>query len=119
MESNNKILQETREKKIPELIKKYEKLVDNIFNAVGEPIPKFQDKANSEDVVIITSEQQLFNFIDVRKSALSTANYMLNKINELELELHNPKALLKDEEDVPAIPINYAKQRAQAKKLAT
>jgi len=121
MENNEKLLQETREKKIPELIKKYEKLVDNIFKAVGEPLPNFSNKFDeATGVVIVTNEQQLFNFIDARKSALSTANYMLNKINELELELYNPKALLKEEEDeIPATPINIAKQKALAKKAIT
>ncbi|WP_430611484.1 hypothetical protein [Flavobacterium sp. JP2137] len=105
METSNQALQEIRKATIPDLIKKYQKLVDDIFKAAGAPLPTFlnvEDKETGE--VKYTSEQQLYDFIDVRNSALSTANNILIKINELQRELYDPTFW--DKESVEEISTN-------------
>lgn len=90
---NNK-LQESRRKSIPYLVSKYQKLVDEIYDAVTKPLPVFIDKTievEGRDSVIITAEQQMFSFINVRNNALDNANSMLLKINMLEMELNAPQ----------------------------
>lgn len=92
-------LQETRKKEIPDLIKKYNKLVDNIFDAVSKPLPEFVD-FEKDGEVLKTAEQQMYLFIDVRNKALDNANNILKKINELENELNDPDYYKKQEESL-------------------
>ncbi|MCP1996659.1 hypothetical protein [Flavobacterium sp. HSC-61S13] len=90
METNNQ-LQEIRKATIPDLIKKYQKLVDDIFKAAGAPLPVFSNILDKDtDETISTAEQQLYAFIGVRDTALNTANSILIKINELQRELYDP-----------------------------
>jgi tRNA(Glu) U13 pseudouridine synthase TruD len=87
-------LQESRKKSIPDLVAKYQKLVDEIFAAVTAPLPGFKDitkEGEEGDAVIITAEQQMFAFINVRDRALDNANKMMEKINMLEMELYAPE----------------------------
>jgi hypothetical protein len=94
--SDNKRLQESRKKSIPDLVLKYKKLVNETFDAVTKPLPTFEDRINDKDEVIATAEQQLFSFIDIRNKALDNANNMLAKVNELEIELHAPELFESD-----------------------
>lgn len=110
-------LQKTRKKKIEELIKWYQKQVDDIFTYASQPLPIFAEVKDKDDLVIMTAEQQVYEFIDVRKKALGNANYMLNIINELENELLDPnyKKGGEEEEKNKEEPkkINRAKKLAQ------
>lgn len=92
----NSRLQETRKTEIPELIQKYKKLVDNIYEAVTKPYPKFKD-FEKDGEIISTAEQQMYSFIGARNRALDNANDILEKINELENELHDPDYYKKQE----------------------
>lgn len=89
--SNQSKLQESRKKSIPDLVNKYQKLVDETFDAVTKPLPSFNNVINEEGEVLMTAEQQLFSFIDIRNKALDNANSMLSKVNQLEMELNNPE----------------------------
>lgn len=93
----DKYLQETRKREIPDLIKKYNKLVENVFDAVSKPLPNFKD-FEKDGEVIKTAEQQMYSFIDVRNKALDNVNDILKKINELENELNDPDYYKKQEE---------------------
>lgn len=90
----NQRLQETRKKEIPETIAKYKTLVDGIFKEVAKEFPVFKEisvKDNDGDVIkSVTAEEQLYNFMLMREKAIDHADRMLNKINELELELNAP-----------------------------
>lgn len=90
-EEKKKFLQPTREGAMPTLIERYNGLVNNIFDAVGNPLPDFEDVDDGDGEIIKTAEQQLFAFIKERKSALSVANEMLNTINTIERERDNPE----------------------------
>jgi len=116
---NKNMLQEIRKKKIPDVIKKYEKLIEDIFAAVSKPFPTFENFTNSDGEVTQTSEQQMYAFISVRKSAVDNADRMLLQINELERELYDPTFHDKKENDEDESPPagNIAKQKAAAKKL--
>jgi len=88
---NNSILQEKRRESIPNLIEKYQKLIDNIFDSVSKELPAFVDILDKDtEEVTVSSEQQLYAFINVRKQALSNANEMMQTINDLERELIDP-----------------------------
>jgi len=92
--SNKSKLQESRRKSIPDLVAKYQKLVDMIFDVASKPLPIFKDfkkEGDEGDAVLITAEQQMFSFINVRDRALDNANNMMQKINMLEMELNNPE----------------------------
>lgn len=121
MENNSEKLQAIRKKTIPDVIAKYQTLIDNIFVAVSKPIPDFKNIEDADGEITLTSEQQMYSFIAVRKSAVDTADRMLKQVNELERELHDPNFYNKENEadNDNATPINYAKQRANAKKAAT
>lgn len=115
-------LQESRKKSIPELVDKYQKLVDNIFDAVTKDLPAFRDIQRNEeedgDTIMITAEQQMFAFINVRNNALDNANNMLIKINMLEMELNAPEmfeAISKatTEPEAEKTGTNPAKRQAQ------
>lgn len=97
-ETENKIkrLQESREKSIPVLVQKFQKLVDETFEAVTQPLPSFEDVTNSDGDVVRTSEEILFHYIDVRNKALDNANSIMEKINKLEIELNAPEILEMD-----------------------
>lgn len=115
-------LQESRKKSIPELVDKYKKLVENIFEAVTQPLPAFRDIQRGDeedgDTIMITAEQQMFAFINVRNNALDNANNMLIKINMLEMELNAPEmfeAISKatTEPEAEKTGTNPAKRQAQ------
>jgi hypothetical protein len=92
--SKNSKLQESRRKSIPDLVEKYQKLVDMIFDAASKPLPNFKDikkEGDDGEAVLITGEQQMFSFINVRDRALDNANNMMQKINMLEMELNSPE----------------------------
>lgn len=91
-------LQKTRKEKIPNLINKYQTLVDKIFDLVGQELPPFTDVIK-EGVVLSTAEQQKFFFIDERNKALDNANSMMFKINRLEIELYSPELLNEEKEE--------------------
>jgi len=84
MENKNS-LQKSRKEKIPELINKYQSLVDKIFVLVAQDLPDFQN-IEKEGVIISTAEQQKFFFIEERNKALNNANSMMFQINRLEIE---------------------------------
>jgi hypothetical protein len=118
-------LQESRRKSIPDLVEKYQKLVDEIFAAVTAPLPRFKDitkDSDDGDAVIITAEQQMFAFINVRDRALDNANKMMEKINMLEMELYAPElfqTIVKMEaepEDKETVVKNPNKRYAQKSK---
>lgn len=128
MDNVNKRLQETREKEIPQIIDKYKSLIDGIFEQVSKPFPTFRDISkkdeNDESYVVISAEEQQYNFMLMREKAIDHADRMLNKINELELEKNAPEIFkaLKNEnlvEEVkksePARKRNIAKEMAQKK----
>lgn len=91
MDDNQKRLQDSRRKSIPVLVDKYQKLVDDTFEAVTKPLPEFKDRENKEGEITATAEMQMFAFIDIRNKALDNANNMLQKINQLEIELNAPE----------------------------
>lgn len=91
MDDNQKRLQDSRRKSIPELVDKYQKLVDETFTAVTAPLPVFKDVVNEDGEITATAEMQMFAFIDIRNKALDNANRMLVKVNELEIELNAPE----------------------------
>ncbi|MVX36219.1 hypothetical protein [Myroides sp. LoEW2-1] len=93
---NNK-LQEKRKEEIPNLIEKYQKLVDLTFDAVSKPLPSFKDLEDENGDILKTSEQQLYSFISVRDSALDRADTILGKINDLERELYDPNFWTEDD----------------------
>ncbi|MFH6944625.1 hypothetical protein [Flavobacterium sp. FlaQc-50] len=125
MDENAK-LQASRRKSIPDLVAKYQKLVDLIFDAVAKPLPVFVDKQldnEGNEKTIITAEQQMFSFINVRNHALDNADAMMIKINMLEMELNAPELFAlqsKVEEEVkddkPIINRNPTKKYAQKDK---
>jgi hypothetical protein len=93
-------LQEIRKKTIPNLIEKYQKLINEIFDAASEKLPDFNDVVNSEtNEVSVTAEMQLFSFIQTRKMALDNADLILLKVNELERELIDPNYKPESEEE--------------------
>jgi len=97
-------LQKSRREKIPQLIEKYESLVDNILNKVGEAFPVFKDVHNpdNENEVITSAEQQQYRFVNVRKEAVNNANSMMIQVNELERELNDPEwTPITNEDDDP------------------
>lgn len=122
MENQNNRLQETRRKEIPETIKKYKSLIDGIFEEVAKPFPVFKDreiKKEDEVVSCISAEEQLYNFMLMREKAIDHADRMLNKINELELELNAPDLFQSLKNDLPITEIkkepirkNFTKQFA-------
>jgi len=91
MDDNQKRLQDSRRKSIPDLVAKYQKLVDDTFDAVTKELPLFEDRENKDGEITATAEMQMFAFIDIRNKALDNANNMLQKINQLEIELHAPE----------------------------
>jgi len=91
MDDNQKRLQDSRRKSIPDLVAKYQKLVDDTFDAVTKPLPVFKDVKNEDGEITATAEMQMFAFIDIRNKALDNANRMLVKVNELEIELNAPE----------------------------
>ncbi|MGS4345087.1 hypothetical protein ACKUSY_05645 [Myroides odoratus] len=115
--SNGK-LQKQREEEIPKLIEKYQKLVDMTFEAVSEPLPKFENLEDEDGAIILTSEQQLYAFIGVRDGALDRANGILGKINELERELNDPTFwdVAENEEEAKATPANKNPLKRHTKK---
>ncbi len=128
MEPSNR-LQEIRRKEIPETIAKYKTLIDGIFTEVAKPFPTFKDinlKDDDGDVIkAITAEEQLYSFMLMREKAIDHADRMLNKINELELELNAPdlfQALKKEKvetttlKEEPPKRRNIAKEKAEANK---
>lgn len=95
-------LQDKRKVEIPNLIEKYQKLVDMTFEAVSKPLPSFEDIKDEDGDIVKTAEQLLYSFIGVRDCALDKANDILGKINELERELYDPTFWDKSEtEDEP------------------
>lgn len=96
-ENKNQRLQEIRRKEIPTTIEKYKKLVDGIFIEVAKEFPKFKDISVKDDdgdiVKNTTAEEQLYNYMLMREKAIDHADRMLNKINQLELELNAPDLL--------------------------
>ncbi|KZE74357.1 hypothetical protein AV926_17690 [Myroides marinus] len=106
----NSKLQEKRKKEIPNLIEKYQKLVDLTFDAVSKPLPNFSDLEDKDGDIIQTSEQQLYAFIGVRDGALDRANKILGKVNELERELHDPSFWDKDEVEEEVTTTSTRKQ---------
>lgn len=90
MDDNQKRLQDSRRKSIPDLVAKYQKLVDDTFEAVTKPLPEFKDREKDGEITA-TAEMQMFAFIDIRNKALDNANNMLQKINQLEIELNAPE----------------------------
>jgi len=92
--SKDSKLQESRRKSIPELVDKYQTLVNQIFTAVTAPLPDFKEvkkEGENGDSLVVTAEQQMFAFINVRDRALDNANKMMEKINMLEMELNAPE----------------------------
>lgn len=102
-ENKKKYLQETRENAMPTLIERYNGLVNNLFDAVGKPLPKFTDIDDGDGEIVKTAEQQLYAFIKDRKDALQTANEMLNTINVIEREREDPEAFHDTEKDEQGI----------------
>jgi mRNA deadenylase 3'-5' endonuclease subunit Ccr4 len=125
MEKKDK-LQEIRRKEIPNTIEKYQSLVNEIFTEVAKPFPNFKDIEVSEDGVVIKSisaEEQFYNHTLMREKAVDHADRMINKINNLELELNNPElffALKNEEEKSTAEPTvtkrNWTKKKAEESK---
>jgi hypothetical protein len=122
--SDNKRLQESRKKSIPDLVAKYQKLVDETFSAVTKPLPIFSNVENKDGEIISTAEEQLFSFINIRNKALDNANAMLAKVNALEIELNEPELFESDlkakeiEENNTPEPIkkNWTKANAEKNK---
>ncbi len=92
-------LQKTRKEKIHDVIERYSLLIDKIFKEVSEELPKFKDRANKDGEVVITAEEQKYEYIALRQRALKNADDMLHSINSLELELYEPEQLIKKEEE--------------------
>lgn len=123
IENNKAKLQEIRRKEIPTTIEKYKALVDGIFEQVAEKFPTFKDinLSNEEDEggKTITAEEQLYSFMLMREKAIDHADRMLNKINNLELELNNPEVFeLLNKEEITGksetkVPINPAKKHVR------
>lgn len=101
MSKDNKRLQDSRKKEIPNLVAKYQGLVDGILTICAQDIPKFNDivvkkegkDGDQEDFMAISAEQQQFAFIEIRNKAIDNANQISVKINLLEIELHAPDLL--------------------------
>lgn len=95
MEKENQRLQETRRTEIPETITKYKALIDGIFDEVAKPFPTFKNieikNKDNELVSSLSAEEQYYSHALMREKAIDHADRMLNKINELELELHSPE----------------------------
>lgn len=107
------MLQEIRREEIPNLIKKYQKIVDEIFETVGKPLPSFQN-ITKDDEIIVTAEMQLYEFLRVRKAALDHADSILIKVNELQRELLDPEyGKAKEEESEDSQKRDLLKERAQ------
>lgn len=103
-------LQSAREEAIPKIISKYEKLVDNIFEAVGQPLPQFQNVEDEDGEIKVTAEQQLYSFIATRKGAVDTADNIMRKVNDLQRELFDPTWGDKEEESEPQAATSPAKK---------
>jgi len=118
-----KRLQESRQKSIPELVENYKKLVNETFEAVTKPLPVFTN-IEKDGEVIATAEQQMFAFIDIRNKALDNADRMLQKVNNLEIELNAPelfksdlKAKESEENNTPEPPKrSWTKKKAEENK---
>ncbi|WP_412464206.1 hypothetical protein [Flavobacterium mekongense] len=98
--TNSNNLQETRKKEIPEIIKKYKFLIDEIFKEVAKAIPTFTaltiaSKDSDEKSYQISAEEQMYNYLLMREKMIDHADKMLNKINVLELELYAPEIFKK------------------------
>lgn len=96
-ENKNKILQESREKEIPNIINEYKKLGESILKQVGTDIPlfkniEFKDKDGEFTRETITAEEQLYNFLLMREKAVDHVDRLYIKVNNLELEKNNPEA---------------------------
>lgn len=91
-------LQETRKKRIHDVIERYNLLIDKIFKEVSEELPKFKDRVNKDGEVLKTAEEQKYEYITLRQRALKNADDMLHSINSLELELYEPEQLIKKDE---------------------
>lgn len=115
--SNGK-LQEKRKNEIPTLIEKYQKLVDDTFNAVSKPLPTFTDITDKDGDILKTAEQQLYSFLGVRDAALDRADGILGKINELERELNDPTFwdVVENEEESKSTPVKKAPIKKFVKK---
>ncbi|EHQ41546.1 hypothetical protein [Myroides odoratus] len=115
---DNGKLQEKRKKEIPTLIEKYQKLVDDTFDAVSKPLPTFSDITDKDGDIIKTAEQQLYSFLGVRDAALDRADGILGKINELERELHDPTFwdVVENEDEVKSSPANKNPLKRHTKK---
>lgn len=124
MGDSNSKLQKIREAEIPNTIAKYKTLIDAIFTEVAKPFPPFTDiniKKDDEVVSSISAEEQLYNFMLMREKAVDHADRMLNKINELELELYAPElfySLKKAETEVKSVTPEPPKRRNIAKEKA-
>lgn len=127
MEANNtSILQESREKEIPNIIEKYKKLAEQILTQVSSPVPEFKDinlKEGEDTIKNISAEEQLYNFMLMRERAVDHADRLYNKINNLELEKNSPELFksLQNKENVPtanndAPAPNPVKKRLQQQK---
>lgn len=130
--TNSNNLQETRKKEIPEIIKKYKFLIDEIFKEVAKAIPTFTaftiaSKDNDEKSYQISAEEQMYNYLLMREKMIDHADKMLNKINVLELELYAPEIFKKvsaidsgnqenTEDDSKPAKRNYAKRAASSGK---
>lgn len=115
-------LQKSRKEKIPELVDKYQKLVNEIFEAVTKPLPVFKDVSidnDGKEATVITAEQQMFAFINVRNQALDSANNMLLKINNLEMELYAPEAFYAQKNEDVKEDEGTNKKTSWTKKKAT
>lgn len=111
---DNKMLQDIRKNKIPDFIEKYQKLIDDTFDAVSKPIPDFQDIIDEKGDIIRTSEQRMFGFIQTRKAAIDSANDISIQINELERELYDPTFFeAKNEDDEIGKPVSKATSPAK------
>lgn len=92
---DNTLLQATRKNEIPQTIEKYKTLIDGIFKEVSKDFPVFKDihvkNDDGDTVTIKTAEEQLYDFMLMREKAIDHADRMLNKINQLELELNSPE----------------------------
>lgn len=124
---NKDKLQEIRRKQIPITIEKYQGLVDGIFTEVAKPFPKFKDieVCNEEGAIIksTSAEEQFYSHTLMREKAVDHADRMINKINNLELELYNPELFysLKNEEETPSqeqtvTKRNWTKKKAEENK---
>lgn len=123
MEANNtSILQESREKEIPNIIEKYKKLADQILTQVSSTVPTFKEinLKDGEDIIkTISAEEQLYNFMLMREKAVDHADRLYNKINNLELEKNSPELFksLQNKENVPAANIDVPAPNPVKKRL--